>query len=102
MVRISDKYSLDYRLLAAISMQESNACKAIPPGSFNCWGFGIYGGHVTKFDSYVDGMETVAKGLKEDYVDKGLITPKDIMSKYTPSSNGSWAKGVTNVWGWIE
>jgi hypothetical protein len=47
-------------------------------------------------------METVAKGLKENYVDKGLITPKQIMSRYTPSSNGSWEKGVSKVWGWIE
>lgn len=102
MVRISDKYNLDYRLLAAISMQESTGCKFIPHDSYNCWGYGIYGTTVTRFSSYVEGMETVAKGLKENYVDKGLITPKQIMSRYTPSSNGSWEKGVSKVWGWIE
>jgi hypothetical protein len=101
-VKISDKYKMDYRLIPAISMQESNACKIIPPDSYNCWGWGIYGGKITKFDSFREAIDTVAQGLKEQYIDKGLVTPKQIMSKYTPSSNGSWAHGVSTVWGWFE
>ncbi len=101
-VKVSDKYSFDYRLLAAISVQESNACNVIPDNSYNCWGWGIWPGHVTRFSSFEEGIDTVAKGLKEEYINKGLVTPKQIMGKYTPSSNVSWANGVSNVWGWIE
>ncbi len=93
-VAVSDKYGFDYRLLPAIAMQESNLCKYIPDNSHNCWGWGIYGNLVTKFSSYEEAIETVAKGIKENYINKGLVTASSIMQKYTPSSNGSWARGV--------
>lgn len=38
-----------------------------------------------------------AKILKRDYIERGLTTPEQIMRKYTPSSNGSWASSV-NQW----
>ncbi|GIW62669.1 MAG: hypothetical protein KatS3mg090_0495 [Patescibacteria group bacterium] len=93
-VEISDKYGLDYRLLVAIAMQESNLCKRIPVDSHNCWGWGIYGDTVTRFSSYEEGLETVARGLKLNYVDKGYNTIYSIMRKYNPSSNGSWGNAV--------
>lgn len=93
-VEIADRHNLDFRLLPAISMQESNCCKRIPDGSYNCWGFGIYGDKVTRFSSYEEGMERVAQTLEEKYVKQGLLEPEEIMSKYTPSSKGSWAAGV--------
>ncbi len=93
-VDVSDRYHFDYRLLPAIAMQESNLCLKIPENSYNCWGWGIYGDKVTKFNSYDEAIETVAKGIKEEYLDKGLVTASQIMKKYTPPSLGSWAKGV--------
>jgi len=93
-VKVSDQYKFDYRLLPAIAMQESNLCRVIPYESHNCWGWGIYGSTVTKFDSYEEAIVTVAKGIKKHYIDHGLITASMIMKKYTPSSNGSWAHGV--------
>lgn len=93
-VKTADKYDFDYRLLPAIAMQESGLCRVIPNDSHNCWGWGIYGSKVTRFDSYPDAIETVSKGIKKYYIDKGLTTPEQIMAKYTPSSNGSWANGV--------
>jgi len=93
-VEVSDKYQFDYRLLPAIAMQESNLCRVIPDDSYNCWGWGIYGTTVTKFDSYDDAIETVAKGIKKNYIDQGLVTASAIMKKYTPPSQGSWAYGV--------
>lgn len=93
-VNTSDKYKFDYRLLPAIAMQESGVCRVIPNDSHNCWGWGIYGTTVTRFDSYPLAIEAVSKGLKTGYIDKGLTTPEQIMAKYTPSSNGSWAHGV--------
>lgn len=93
-VEVSDRYHFDYRLLPAIAMQESNLCLKIPENSYNCWGWGIYGDKVTKFNSYNEAIEMVAKGIKEEYLDKGLVTASQIMKKYTPPSLGSWAKGV--------
>jgi hypothetical protein len=95
-VTTADKYELDYRLLPAIAMQESNLCKKIPKKStYNCWGFGIYGKKRTGFDSYEDAIRIVSKTLANEYVGKGLEDPYAIMSKYTPGSNGSWANSVT-------
>jgi hypothetical protein len=95
LVENADKYGLDFRLLTAIAQQESNLCKIIPEDTFNCWGWGIHSAGTLGFNSYEEGIETVSKGLKQNYVDKGLTTPELIMTKYTPSSpNGAWAKGV--------
>lgn len=93
-VQVSDQYQFDYRLLPAIAMQESTLCRSIPQNSHNCWGWGIYGDTVTKFESYEEAINTVAEGIKKNYINKGLITINSIMKKYTPASNGSWAHGV--------
>lgn len=93
-VNAADKYGLDYRLIPAIAMQESNLCKKAPKDSYNCWGFGIYGKKVTKFDNYGDAIDTVTKTLANQYKAQGLETPEEIMSKYTPSNNGAWAASV--------
>ena len=95
-VHEADIYNLDYRLLPAIAMQESNLCKKAPILSYNCWGFGIYGKKITRFKNYKEAIATVTKTLANAYKDNGLETPEQIMTKYTPSSNGSWAYGVSH------
>lgn len=91
----ADKYNLDWKLLPAIAQKESNLCRIIPYGSYNCWGWGITSVSSLSFDSFPDGIEIVSRGLKENYIDEGYITPDQIMTKYTPSSpNGVWAKDV--------
>ncbi|MEJ2441602.1 MAG: hypothetical protein P8Y06_01625 [Patescibacteria group bacterium] len=99
MVEAADKYGLDYRLLTGIAQQESNLCKKIPPRSYNCWGWGIHSQGTLMFDSFEEGIEIVSAGLKENYIDKGYVSIEDIMSKYTPLSNGSWAFGVNKFMG---
>jgi hypothetical protein len=93
-VNTADKYGLDFRLITAIAQQESNLCKNYPEGTFNCWGWGIHSQGTLGFSSFEEGIEEVSKGLKENYIKEGYITPEVIMTKYTPLSNGSWAKGV--------
>jgi len=93
-VENADRYGLDYRLLPAIAMQESNLCQKIIVDSYNCWGFGIYGKKVTRFESYPEAIDTVTKTLANNYIAGGLNTPEEIMKKYTPSNNGSWAYSV--------
>jgi len=99
---ISQKYDLDYRLLVAIAQQESNLGKKIPPGSYNAWGWGIHSRGTLGFSGWEEAIETVARGLREDYLNQGLTTPEEIMSKYTPLSNGSWAAGVNQFMAEIE
>lgn len=96
-VGLADTYGFDFRLLPSIAMQESNLCKKIPEGSHNCLGLGIHERGTWGFDSFEANFEAAAKILKRDYIDKGLTTPEQIMRKYTPSSNGSWASSV-NQW----
>lgn len=93
----ADKHSIDYRLLPAIAMQESTLCKKIIKDSHNCWGFGIYGGKVTKFPDYESAIRTVTETLAKKYVQKGFENPEQIVSKYTPSDTGRWAEVVTLI-----
>lgn len=96
-VEIADRYGMDFRLLPAIAMQESNLCKSIPEGSHNCLGFGIHARGTLGFESYEANFERAGREIKKNYIDQGRTTPEEIMKKYTPSSNGSWAVSV-NQW----
>ncbi|HVZ11514.1 MAG TPA: hypothetical protein VG965_00650 [Patescibacteria group bacterium] len=96
-VETADRYGLDYRLLPAIAMQESTLCKRTPKNSFNCWGFGIYGGKVTRFSDYGQAIETITKTLARDYHQKGLEQPEEIMSRYTPANTNDWAGNVSYI-----
>lgn len=95
-ISVADKYNLDYKLLPAIAMQESNGGRRVIANSNNPFGYGIYEGKVIRFNSWEEAIERVGKGLKEDYFNKGLNTPDKIMAKYTPPAlaDGSWARGV--------
>lgn len=97
LVAIADHYNIDFRLLPAISMQESNLCKKIPEGTYNCLGFGIHSRGTLAFDSYEAAFDRAGRELKKNYIDQGRTTPEQIMEKYTPHSNGSWADSV-NQW----
>lgn len=97
-IQTADKYRLDWRLLPAIAMQESNGGKKVINNSYNPFGYGIYGNSVIRFNSWEEAIEKVGKGLRENYLNQGLKTPYQIMAKYTPpslSKNGAWAKGVS-------
>lgn len=95
-VRSADQQNIDYRLLPAIAMQESNLCKKAPLDSYNCWGFGIYGKNVKRFGSFAEAIDTVSNTLAREYKNKGLETPEEIVAKYTPSDNGKWVNSVTH------
>lgn len=96
-VDIADRYNFDFRLLPAIAMQESNLCKRIPEGSYNCLGFGIHERGTLTFPNFEANFERAGRELKANYIDEGRTTPETIMAKYTPSSKGSWAESV-NQW----
>lgn len=93
----ADKHNIDYRLLPAIAMQESTLCKKVIKNSHNCWGFGIYGKKVTKFDNYEHAIKVITETLSKKYVKRGLETPEEIVTKYTPSDTGKWSDTVSLI-----
>ena len=98
-IEVADKYNLNWRLLPAIAMQESGGGKKVIADSYNPFGYGIYGKLVTRFQSWEAAIERVGRGLREDYLNQGLKTPYQIMTKYTPPSlakGNAWAKGVSS------
>ncbi|OGV96417.1 hypothetical protein A2W24_04800 [Microgenomates group bacterium RBG_16_45_19] len=102
LTKLADQYRMDYRLLPAIAMQESNLCKKIPAGSYNCLGLGIHAQGTWEFPSFEANFEQAAKVLRRHYLDEGLITPELIQDKYTPRSNGSWEFAVNTFMDKLE
>lgn len=101
-VRVSDKYALDFRLIPAIAMKESGGGNAARAGSFNAWGF--ENGR-TNFGSWEEAIDLVGKTLKEKYADKGLVTPEQIMPVYAPPqmfTGGQWAKDINHFFSKME
>lgn len=94
-VDTADKHKIPYSIVPAIAQCESNLGKVIPYESYNAWGYGVYGSSVMRFNNWFEAIERVSRGLKKDYYDRGLDTPEKIMKKYTPPSDGSWARCVT-------
>lgn len=93
-VEVADKYNLDYRLLPAISCMESTCGRFLIEGSYNPFGWGIYGKNAIYFKSYDEAIETVGREIKEKYASKGLTTPETIAPVYTPPNYVNWRNGV--------
>ncbi|MCL4419516.1 glucosaminidase domain-containing protein [Patescibacteria group bacterium] len=66
-VKYADKYNVDWKLLPAISGLESYFGTYLMPGSYNAYGWG--GGYIY-FNSWEDGINTIDKSLREDYMNK--------------------------------
>lgn len=90
MVNAADTYGIDYRLVAAISIIESNGGRyTFRP--YNAWGWGKM-----TFANWNEGIEEVSEGLGH-YYSRGLTTPKLISNYYCPPSASSWANKVQSV-----
>lgn len=101
-VEVSDKYNIDYRLIPAIAMKESQGGLAIDQSTHNAWGF--ENGR-TVFTSWDSAIEAVGKTLKTKYVDKGLSTPEEIMVIYAPPqllTGGKWARDINFFFSQME
>lgn len=93
-VKVADQYNIDYRLLPAISCMESTCGKFLIEGSYNPFGWGVYGNQHIAFDSYDTAIETVGEGLNKGYFSKGADTIDEIAPIYTPPNSYNWANGV--------
>lgn len=89
----ADKNKLDWRLVASISGVESTFAHFLPYNSYNAWGWGIYGDQTHSFDSYEDGIQTISKGIRENYINKwGAKDVYQIGKIYAASP--TWAQKV--------
>lgn len=88
----ANEYGLDWRLVASIAGVESTFGKFIP-GGYNGWGWGVYGTQAVYFNSWKDGIYTVSKGLKEDYISRGLLDPYAMNRRYAQSP--TWGAKVS-------
>ena len=95
----ADKNNIDFRLIVAIAMCESNLGKHIPKDSFNAYGAGVYTGQQTgiNFGNWEEGIVWMSKYMKERYADKGFRTLREIGAVYAPPSvmtGYSWSNCV--------
>lgn len=88
-VDAANQYNLDWKLVAAIAGVESTFGKHIP-GGYNGWGWGVYGTQAIYFNSWRDGIFTVSKGLRENYLNRGLTEPYSINRAYATSPHWGW------------
>lgn len=83
-VDAAHEFDLDWKLVPAIAGVESTFGK-FTPGGYNGWGWGVYGTQAIYFKSWREGIFTVSKGLKEDYVNRGLTDPYSMNRRYAAS-----------------
>lgn len=88
----ANTYNLDWKLIPAIAGVESTFGKQIP-GGYNAWGWGVYGDQAIYFSSWREAIFTIAKGLRENYVDKGYAEPYAMNRIYAASPY--WGGKVT-------
>jgi len=94
MVSVADAYGFEFWWLPAIAWQESSCGKQLIGGSYNPFGYGIYGDNVIRFTSFDEAIEQVGWDLSANFFGEGLVHPCDVQSKYTPPSNGSWCSAI--------
>lgn len=102
----ADMYDVDWRLVPAIAGTESTFGKQIPGGhnpvytTYNAWGWGVFGDQALGFKSWTDGIYTLNRGLREDYISRGLLTPAQMNKRY--ASSGAWGGHVAYFMNDIE
>jgi hypothetical protein len=104
----ADRLNIDYRIIPAIAMCESNLGKRIPSSdSYNAWGIAVYTGTNSgaTFKNWNEAITWVSEYIHTKYIQKNLIDIKDIGAIYAPPSvetGHSWANCVENFMRSIE
>lgn len=97
-VTIADKYSVDWKLVTAITGVESTFGRFIPTGSYNAYGWANGNFY---FKDWPSSIEIVTKTLKEKYLDRGADTVWEIGPIYAPPSS-TWAAKVNYFMNQLE
>lgn len=96
----ANAYKIDFRLVPAIAMCESNVGKHIPShDSYNAWGISVATGTTSgaKFPNWLYAIDWVSRYIKESYFNKGITSLTDIGAIWAPPSvakGNSWANCV--------
>ncbi len=107
LVEKADEKGIDFRLVVAIAMCESNLGKRMPTSdSYNAWGIAVYTGQITgaNFDSWPHAIDWVSQYVKEKYYDRGIVDLRDIGAIWAPPSvekGYSWTNCVETFQGTI-
>ena len=92
-IKEADANNIDWRMVVAISGVESTFGEAIPPYSYNAWGYNVYGTHVRSFASWDDGITVVSTDLRQIYMNqRGATNVYQIGATYAASP--TWASRV--------
>lgn len=86
------KYDLDCYLLPSIATLESTMGRFVWPNSYNAFGWG--GGYIM-FKDWAEGIDTVGRGLRLNYINKGALTIDQIGRIYSESP--TWAQRVSSI-----
>lgn len=89
-VRYADEYKVDWRLLPSISGLESSFGIYLMPGSYNAYGWG--GGYIY-FESWEEGIKTINRALRQNYMNRGAQDVWSIGPIYAESP--TWAERVS-------
>lgn len=89
-VKTCFKYDLDCYLLPSIAGLESTFGKFILPSSYNPFGWG--GGYII-FSSWSEAIDTVGRGLRENYLDKWHLDTVEAIGRVY-SESPTWAVRV--------
>ena len=96
----ADTYQIDFRLIPAIAMCESNLGSRIPSkDSFNAWGIAVYTGqqHGKVFNDWPHAIDWVGQYIREKYYNRSITDLVEIGAILAPPSvakDNSWAKCV--------
>jgi hypothetical protein len=107
-IELADTYQIDYRLVPAIGMCESNLGKRIPSSdSYNAFGIAVYTGQQTgaKFENWNKALEWVFEFIDTRYISRNIIDLKQIGASWAPPSlekDNSWANCVEKFMRSIE
>lgn len=99
-VQEADRFGIDFRLVPAIAMCESNAGKRMPKkDEYNAFGIAVYTGqlHGKAFTSWPHAIAWVSQYIKTRFYDRGISDLRDIGAIWAPPSveNGySWTNCV--------
>ncbi|MBC7459982.1 MAG: hypothetical protein H7287_01335, partial [Thermoleophilia bacterium] len=90
------RWQIDPRLIIAIAGAESNF-GSITCAPFNAWGYGCPNGPYN-FSSWAEGVDTVAQGLRTNYLSEGRVSVALINLKYAPLDAANDPTGLNNNW----
>jgi len=100
LITTADTYQMDFRLLPAIAMCESNLGAKIPSkDSFNAWGIAVYTGQPNgkKFNDWEHAIDWTGKFIREKFYNRSITDLEEIGAIWAPPSvtkNDSWARCV--------